>query len=331
MLKILLVFGLLLLFLYLLGPRPPRPSLGTHLPPVPSDLARLQQEIDSAEGDVPNLKPDNQSRIIWANPARPGKTAYSLVYLPGFTATHAEGDPIHREFARRYGCNLYLPRLHGHGLDDVDVFATLTADEMVASAAHALAVGKQLGEQVILMSMSTGSTLSLILAADHPDIAALLTYSPNIRLKEPSARLLDNPWGLHLVRLVKGGRYYTYDETEEYKKYWYTRYRLEGLVALQSLLENSMHRGTFTRVRQPFFMGYYYKNETEQDQVVSVPAMLAMYDQLGTPEALKRKIPFPDVGKHALLSYITSEDLDSVRRETFRFAEEVLGLAPLNH
>jgi len=36
-------------------------------------------------------------------------------------------------------------------------------------------------------------------------------------------------------------------------------------------------------------MGYYFKNEKFQDSVVSVEAMLKMFDQLGTPENLKVK------------------------------------------
>ena len=36
-------------------------------------------------------------------------------------------------------------------------------------------------------------------------------------------------------------------------------------------------------------MGYYFKNDSMQDKVVSVPAMLKMFDKLGTPKELKVK------------------------------------------
>ncbi len=313
---------------YWLGPRPTAPKLDAPLPTLTQNLALLEDSIARAELAIPELKPDNESRIIWADSSRK-RTDYALVYLHGFTAAYAEGKPINLEFAQRYGCNLYLPRLHAHGLRGDDSMKGMSADSLLASAAHALAVGKKLGEKVILMSTSTGSTLSLILAAHHPEIAGLITYSPNIRIADPNAWLLSKPWGLQLARLVVGGKYREYEESEEYKMYWNTRYRLESLTALQALLEAGMKPGLFKKVRQPFFMGYYYKNEEEQDEVVSVPAMLEMYDQLSTPDSLKRKVAFPNVGRHALASYLVSEDLESVRRETFRFAEEVLGLAPV--
>jgi hypothetical protein len=103
---------------------------------------------------------------------------------------------------------------------------------------------------------------------------------------------------------------------------------VEAVVRLQKMLEESMVPQTFEKVTQPLFMGYYYKNEAEKDEVVSVAAMREMFEQLGTAEEQKRSVAFPDVGDHIIASYLKSKDLESVRRETFRFAEEVLGLAP---
>ena len=93
-------------------------------------------------------------------------------------------------------------------------------------------------------------------------------------------------------------------------------------------MDETMTEETFQRVRQPLFLGYYYKDEIHQDSTVSVPAMLRMFDELGTPADQKRKVAFPNVGDHVMTSYITSKDLESVKRETNRFMEEVLGLKP---
>jgi len=76
-------------------------------------------------------------------------------------------------------------------------------------------------------------------------------------------------------------------------------------------------------------MVYYYQSEDVQDDVVSVPRMLEMYEQVGTPEALKRKVALATVGTHPLASKYTSEDIDAVREATFAFAEEVLRLSPM--
>ena len=137
------------------------------------------------------------------------------------------------------------------------------------------------------------------------------------------------PWGLQMARLILGGDYYTFEAPEEDQKYWNTRYRVEALTHLQALVESTMSREVFQNVQQPTFLGYYYKNEEEQDQTVAIPAILEMYEQLGTPESAKRKIAFPNAGDHVIASRMTSKDLENVRQETFKFAEEVLGLQPV--
>lgn len=330
MLRKILRIALLLLVLvslaYFLGPKVDTPTLDKALPVVTPDLAQLEQEIDRQEAAIPNIKPDNEARIIWAD-SIPVKTPYSIVYLHGWSASQEEGDPVHLETAKRYGCNLYLPRLAGHGLTEDEPMLDVTADKLLASAKEAIAVGKQLGEKVILMATSTGGTLALYLAGGDPDIAGLLLYSPNVAIFDPSAQFLARPWGLQLARLANGGDYHEFKEiTEENSKYWTTKYRLEALTQLQALVEGTMTEATFESVRQPVFLGYYYKDEIHQDSTVSVPAMLRMFEQLGTPNKEKRKVAFPDVGAHVMTSHITSKDLESVKRETNRFLEEVLGM-----
>ena len=328
LLRFLLLFALLLLLVYALGPRVDTPTLDKSLPEVASDLAQLELEIEQREASTPNIKPDNEARIIWADSV-PERTAYSIVYLHGWSASQEEGDPIHLETAKRYGCNLYLPRLYGHGLIEDEPMLTITADKLLDSAKEAVAVGKQLGEKVILMATSTGGTLALYLAGGDPDIAGMLLYSPNVEIFDPNAALLTKPWGLQMAKLVKGGDYHEFDNiTEENDKYWTTKYRLEAMTQLQALVEETMTEETFTSIQQPVFLGYYYKDEIHQDSTVSVSAMLRMFEQLRTPNDKKRKVAFPDVGEHVMTSYITSKDLESVKGETYSFFEDVLGLKP---
>jgi hypothetical protein len=82
----------------------------------------------------------------------------------------------------------------------------------------------------------------------------------------------------------------------------------------------------FSSIKCPVFLGYYYKNEAEQDKSVSVPAMLKMYDQLGTPVELKHKMAFPNTGAHVIASYIRSKDWQSVEKETDRFLMDIVKL-----
>jgi hypothetical protein len=76
-------------------------------------------------------------------------------------------------------------------------------------------------------------------------------------------------------------------------------------------------------------VGYYFKDEQLQDQVVEVRAALEMVKELGTPEAQKRKMAFPDAGAHVLACDLVSGAVDQVRDATYAFAEEVLKMKPV--
>jgi pimeloyl-ACP methyl ester carboxylesterase len=316
--------------IYFLGPSPGNPDLNTVLPKVSTDLLTLEKEVQAIEEANPQIKSDNQARIIWADSSKQ-KTRYALVYLHGFSSSQAEGAPVHQDFARRYGCNLYLSRLAGHGLKGDELFKDLTARQLVESAKEAIARASQLGDSLIVMGTSTGAALALYLASEHPEFKGLILYSPIIDFYDKSTAILDKPWGLQIARLVSKGDYVVWSDTAQLrKKYWYQRYRLEGVVALKHFVANAMVPEVFEKVKQPTFLGYYYKNETEQDHTVSVPEELKMFDELGTPASLKRKVAFPKAGHHVIASYITSNDVEGVRAETLRFAEEILRLRPVN-
>ncbi|MEM1259350.1 MAG: alpha/beta hydrolase [Bacteroidota bacterium] len=324
--KFLAIVIVVLTLVYLLGPKVAPPDLDTTLPTVTSDLHQLEREILDREASIQNIRLDNEARILWAD-SIPKRTEYSIVYLHGWSASQKEGDPIHTETAKRYGCNLYLSRLTGHGLREEEPMLDLTADQLFQSAKEAIAIGKQLGKKVILMSTSTGGTLALPLAGGDPDIAALILYSPNVEIFDPLAKLLSKPWGLQLAQLVTGKDYHEFDNRTPLRdQYWTTKYRLEALTQLQALLDETMVEATFKAVTQPVFLGYYYKDDIHQDSVVSVPAMLEMFGQLGTAPHLKEKVALSNVGDHVMASYINSKDLEAVRKETFGFLEEVLGL-----
>ena len=325
LLKGLLLLVIILLLVFFLGPKVEKPNLDTTLPELTSNLLELEQGIKEKETSFSNIKPDNESRIVWFD-SIPAKTEYSIVYLHGWSASHEEGNPIHIQTAKTYGCNLYLPRLAGHGLVEDEPMLNLTADQVLESAKEAIAVAKQLGEKVIIMATSTGGTLALHLAQKDESIAALLLYSPNVAIFDPNAKLLSGPWGLQLAKMVKKSDYHEFEASDVKKRFWTTKYRMEALTHLQALVDHTMIPETFQQIEQPVFLGYFYKNDSIQDNVVSVPAMQTMFDALGTPKEFKRKVAFAEAGDHVMTSHITSMDLASVQKETDKFLEEVVGL-----
>ena len=324
--RVFLLIIVLLVIVYIAGPHPKPPTYSAVLPVVPADATSLETYIAANEARH-KLKPNNEARIVWFDSSKM-KTDYAIVYLHGFSASQEEGRPIHTNIAREFGCNLYLSRLAGHGIDTIQPMINLTADELWESAKQALQIGKQIGKKVIVMATSTGGTLALRLASQYPnDIIALVLLSPNVAINNDKAYLLNNPWGLQIARLVTGSHYVTgTDSRPIYKQYWYWHYPLESLVQLQELIETSMTKDVFENVKQPTLMLYYYKDEKHQDSVVSVPAMLRMYGELGTPANQKIKEAMPDVGDHVMGSYIKSKDLLEVQQAVEQFMQKKLKL-----
>jgi len=323
--KVLIGLSALIVAGYLLGPKPKKPVYNKELTQVP-DLEDLDRYVASIES-MHKIKPGNEAEIIWADSLHK-QTEYAIVYLHGFSASKTEGNPVYLNLAKELNANLYLARLADHGIDTLAPMQYFTADRLWETSKQAYAIGKKLGKKVILVGTSTGGTVALKLAATYPEINSLILLSPNVAINDKNAWLLNNPWGLQIARKVVGGDERKVDDrTDEYKKYWYTNYRLESLVELEEFIESSMIKTTFQKVKQPVLMLYYYKNELEQDPVVRVDAMLKMFDELGTPNNLKRKQAIPNAGNHVMGSYITSKDLLGVEAAIDSYIKNVLKIS----
>ena len=320
-----------IVLVYVLGPKPARPVLSNNLPVISKNIGDVEKLAVKNDSGF-NIKPDNQTRIIWANDTLKQPTKYALLYLHGFSASWYEGYPANMDFARKFGFNAYFPRLASHGIITDDALIDMTPDRLWESAKEALMVAHVLGEKVIIMSTSTGGTLGLKLAAEFPDLVdALILYSPNIKINNSAAFLLSKPWGLQIGRKVTGSTHRVTNENFDSKdcQYWDCRYRMEAVVYLQQLVEATMKKSTFERVKTPIFLAYYYKDETHQDETVRVDAMLEMFDKLGTDSELKEKMAFPEAGNHVIACELTSKSYREVFDETVKFAEKVLKLQPV--
>lgn len=333
--KILLITSSILgifLLIYVFGPSFPKPELSGKIPDIQVEITGFEAYLE-AKNSALKIKPNNESRIIWANDSLKNKTEYCLLYLHGFSASWYEGEPVHTDFAHRFGMNLYIPLLASHGIDTTDALVDMTPDRLYESAKEALVAAQALGEKVILMSTSTGGTLSLKLAAEFPEMMeALILLSPNVAINNPAAFLLSKPWGLQIARQVYKGNYRITnpDFASEDCQYWNCKYRLEAVVYLQQLVESTMTKETFGKVNEPVFLAYYYKDEENQDPTVKVDAMLEMYEQLGTPENLKQKVAFPEAGAHPIGSKLFSKAWQEVEIASYVFAEEKLGIKSIN-
>lgn len=317
---------ILVLFAYLLGPRTKTKPLNHSLPKFDFDINTIEAYVDSMEEQY-DTRTDNKARVLWADSAGL-KTEWSVLYLHGFTASWYDGFPINVSFVKN-GCNAFFARLPGHGLKPPDAMLDMTPEKTYETAKEALAIAKTLGNKVLIMSCSSGSTLSLQLAADFPDMVdGQILYSPNVKINDKYAGLLTKPWGSRILKWIDGGDYHTWRSVLEgnYKNYCDTTFRNEAIIYLQKLLDETMTSETFGKVKCPVFMGYYYKDKQHQDPTVKVSAMLDMFDKISTPENKKVKVAFPNADTHVICNSARSGAVDDVYTASIDFAINVLGI-----
>lgn len=317
-----------LVAVYLLGPRPAEPTFQVPAYQPAASLVALEQELARSEAAEPGIKPGCEATIVWADSTKKEKTRVVMMYIHGFGASHEEGAPVHRNLAKTFGCNLFLARMDEHGVQEGENnLLELTTDSYIESAERAYHIARQLGDSVVILATSAGGALSLLLASRHPEIKALVNWSPCIRLASGMSGVLAGPWGLSIARQVRGGNHNDWP----FKKpimanYWTNHQRFEGIVQFALFLERCMVPETFARVKCPYFMAYYYKDEDNQDKVVSVAAMREMFGQLGTPAALKHEISLPETGDHVIASQFVSKDWQGVERESAAFLRDIVKL-----
>ncbi len=191
------------------------------------------------EADIPNLRPNAQKEIVWAYPLSHAKTPLALVYIHGFSAAKGETRPLADEIAKRLGANLFYTRLAGHGRDDAAMGEASVGDWM-DDMAEAMAIGRRLGEKVVVIGSSTGATLAT-LAASRPDLsedmAGLVLLSPNYRLQDWRSFALRLPFARKLLPLIEDETYRYTPINEAFGANWTVSYPTLALLPMARLVE----------------------------------------------------------------------------------------------
>lgn len=286
--------------------RRPRPdeSLQLKTPALPADLAAWIQTREAAATDV---RPGDQRRIDWADPAHPHRTPVAVVYLHGFTASPQEISPVPEDLAKALGANLYFARMPGHGHENPEALRQPTLSDWVNEGVEALAIGQALGERVIVIGTSTGGTLGLWLAAagktSRPD--ALIMVSPNFGPRHRLAPLLLWPWFARLAPRLLGEWRHWRAVNEAHARHWSIRYPVAATVPMMQLVELA---------RRVDLQGYAVPTlvvRSSRDRIVNPAATDAVFARMPTDPLRFRRIdpgPVGDPSQHVLAGRILSPD-----------------------
>jgi pimeloyl-ACP methyl ester carboxylesterase len=210
-----------------------------------------------------------QKRVIWADKVGK-KTPLSIIYIHGFSATSEEIRPVPDQIASALKANLYYTRLTGHGRSPMAMAEPNVADWM-SDMAEAIAIGRKIGQRIIVISTSTGSTLSAT-AALNPilsrDISGFIFISPNFGINNPFAKLLTWPAARWWVPLIAGKMRHSTPRNKQHSKFWTTTYPTIAAIPMAAIV----------------------KAVTEQDfSKVTIPALFyfSLEDKVVDPEATK--------------------------------------------
>jgi len=268
-------------------------AIADSLPATPADLDAYLAQRERRE---PGITPGTERSIAWASGTR-HKTPLSVVYLHGYSATRQEVFPLAERVASALGANLFQTRLSGHGRDGA-AMASGSVAAWQQDALEALHIGSMIGERVLLLSASTGGTLSTWLASQEQarSLGAMVMISPNFAARDRSLYVLEWPLLGPLLLHYLGERYRSWQPINElHARYWTWSYPYAALPELVRLMK-SVEAIDKSTIEVPTLMVY-----SPRDQVIDADAVVETFESWGG--AHKQLIAFElstDPAQHVL-------------------------------
>jgi alpha-beta hydrolase superfamily lysophospholipase len=130
---------------------------------------------------------------------------------------------------------------------------------------EALAIGRRLGEKTIVISSSTGGTISAVAALDpmlSAHIKGFIFVSPNFGINNPFAGLLTWPLAQHWVPLILGDTRQSTPRNALNARYWTTTYPTTAVLPMATLVK-AVVNADFSTAQTPAL--FYFSTD---DQVV---------------------------------------------------------------
>lgn len=237
--------------------------------------------FESVESAYDDITEGVQKRVIWAG-ERETRTPVSVLFVHGFSATSEEIRPVPDRVAEALGANLVFTRLTGHGRPGA-ALAEASVRDWMEDLAEGLAAARAVGEEVIVMSVSTGGTLAALSALDAEMSAQVKGYvfiSPNFGINDPMAPLLTMPGARHVLPLVAGAERSWEPVSERQERYWTTRYPTVAVFPMAALVKHAVARD-YSGVTAPAFFHF-----SDKDLVVKPDVTREIAGRWGGPVTL---------------------------------------------
>lgn len=224
----------------------------------------VQVYFESTESAYDDIVPGVEKRVIWQDGFKEQRTPVSILYVHGFSASSEEIRPVPDMVADALGANLVYTRLQGHGRSG-QAMAEGTASGWMQDMAEGLAAARAVGDQVVVISTSTGGTLAAAAALDDAlmeNVAGLVFVSPNFGVNSPGAWIPGLPWARTWLPMIMGEERDVSGPDPEKNKYWSSVYPWEAVVPMTVLVE-VVYALDFSQAKVPALFWF-----SDDDQVV---------------------------------------------------------------
>lgn len=231
----------------------------------------------AVEATVPDLREGAQKQVIWAGEAGV-RTDLVVLYVHGFSATLHEIRPVPDEVARALGANLVYTRLKGHGRTGA-AMREATASGWMEDMAEALAVARHVGDRVLVISTSTGGTLTALALPQSMarGVVGAVFVAPNFRVNNPVAFMLTWPTVRYWLRYVAGAERVSEPRNALHADFSTLRYPIEAVLPMAAAVKAA--RGLrYEEMTTPALFIY-----SDADQVVDALATRAVVSRWGGP------------------------------------------------
>ena len=273
----------------------------------------IDEYLIKSEQQFSDIRQGVSKKIIWAN-KKNTKTPISIVYIHGFTASSEEVRPLPDLIAKDINANLYFTRLSGHGRTS-NAMGNSSIQNWMNDLHEAIEIGSRIGKKVIILSSSTGGTISVTSALNKKLSSKILGYifiSPNFGINNKFANLISWPFSEYWLQLILGKTMKHSPRNENNKKYWTMSYPTNALIPMARLV-NEVHNKDFSNIKKPAL--FYFSMEDKVVNPQKIKKFISGWGGKSTTEIIKLSKD-DDKYSHVLAGYIISPNQTELARKT---------------